>query len=261
MKYSYYPGCTLKNKAQALDMYARASASVLGFELEEVSEWQCCGGVYPLGSDEIATKLSSVRVLNEAKKKDQALVTLCSACHHVIKRVNDDMKNVPDIYQKANRYLQLEEDYRGETNVYHFLEVLRDQIGFDKLKEKVVKPLTGKKIGAYYGCLLLRPSSILAFDNPENPKILEDFIRAIGAEPVIYPYRNECCGGYISLKEKDMSKNMCEKIAQSAEGFGADMLITACPLCMYNLNKTESKKIPVYYFTELLAEALGLKED
>ncbi|MCQ2422108.1 MAG: CoB--CoM heterodisulfide reductase iron-sulfur subunit B family protein [Lachnospiraceae bacterium] len=261
MKYSYYPGCTLKNKAQALDMYARASASVLGFELEEVSEWQCCGGVYPLGSDEIATKLSSVRVLNEAKKKDQALVTLCSACHHVIKRVNDDMKNVPDIYQKANRYLQLEEDYRGETNVYHFLEVLRDQIGFDKLKEKVVKPLTGKKIGAYYGCLLLRPSSILAFDNPENPKILEDFIRAIGAEPVIYPYRNECCGGYISLKEKDMSKNMCEKITQSAEGFGADMLITACPLCMYNLNKTESKKIPVYYFTELLAEALGLKED
>lgn len=261
MKYSYYPGCTLKNKAQALDMYARASASVLGFELEEVSEWQCCGGVYPLGSDEIATKLSSVRVLNEAKKKDQALVTLCSACHHVIKRVNDDMKNVPEIYQKANRYLQLEEEYRGETNVYHFLEVLRDQIGFDKLKEKVVKPLTGKKIGAYYGCLLLRPSSILAFDNPENPKILEDFIRAIGAEPVIYPYRNECCGGYISLKEKDMSKNMCEKIAQSAEGFGADMLITACPLCMYNLNKTESKKIPVYYFTELLAEALGLKED
>ena len=118
MKYSYYPGCTLKNKAQALDMYARASASVLGFELEEVSEWQCCGGVYPLGSDEIATKLSSVRVLNEAKKKDQALVKLCSACHHVIKRVNDDMKNVPDIYQKANRYLQLEEEYRGDGTAY-----------------------------------------------------------------------------------------------------------------------------------------------
>lgn len=86
-------------------------------------------------------------------------------------------------------------------------------------------PLTGKKVGAYYGCLLLRPGKILEFDNPENPKIMEDFIRAIGAEPVIYPYRNECCGGYISLKEKEMAKNMCNKIVESADGFGADMLI------------------------------------
>ena len=101
----------------------------------------------------------------------------------------------------------------------------------------------------------------MAFDDPENPKLLEDFIRAIGAEPVVYPYRNECCGGYISLKEKDMAKNMCDKITESASGFGADMLITACPLCMYNLNKSAEKDLPVYYFTELLAEALGLKEE
>ena len=89
MKYSYYPGCTLKNKAQDLDAYARASAKALGFELEENENWQCGGGGYPLGSDEIASKLSSVRALNDAKEKGQALVTLCSACHHVIKRVND----------------------------------------------------------------------------------------------------------------------------------------------------------------------------
>ena len=261
MKYSYYPGCTLKNKAKDLDAYARASAKALGFELEEIENWQCCGGVYPLGSDEIATKLSSVRALNEAKEKGQDLVTLCSACHHVIKRVNDDMKNLDDIRFRANNYLKLDTPYAGETKVVHFLELLRDTIGFDELKKRVVNPLTGKKIGAYYGCLLLRPSGILAFDDPENPKIIEDFIRAIGATPVIYPYRNECCGGYISLKEKDMAKNMCDKIKESASGFGADMLITACPLCMYNLNKSASKDIPVYYFTELLAEALGLKEE
>ena len=261
MKYSYYPGCTLKNKAKDLDAYARASALALGFELEEIENWQCCGGVYPLGSDEIATKLSSVRALNEAKEKGQDLVTLCSACHHVIKRVNDDMKNVDDIRFRANNYLKLDTPYAGETKVIHFLELIRDTIGFDELKKRVVNPLTGKKIGAYYGCLLLRPSGILAFDDPENPKIMEDFIRALGATPVIYPYRNECCGGYISLKEKDMAKNMCDKITDSASGFGADMLITACPLCMYNLNKSASKDIPVYYFTELLAEALGLKEE
>ena len=261
MKYSYYPGCTLKNKARDLDAYARASAEALGFELEEIEDWQCCGGVYPLGSDEIATKLASIRALQSAKEKGQELITVCSACHHVLKRVNDDMKHVEDICTRANNYLKLEEPYLGETNVLHYLEVLRDRVGFDVIKEKVTHPLTGKKVGAYYGCLLLRPGKILEFDNPENPKIMEDFIRAIGAEPVIYPYRNECCGGYISLKEKEMAKNMCNKIVESAGGFGADMLITACPLCMYNLKKNTVGNLPVYYFTELLAEALGVKEE
>lgn len=261
MKYSYFPGCTLRTKARDLDAYARVSARALGFELEEIDNWQCCGGVYPLGSDEIATKLSSVRALNQAKEKGQDLVTLCSACHHVIKRVNDDMKNVEDIRTRANNYMKLEEPYAGETEVLHFLEVLRDRVGFDELKKKVVNPLKGKKIGAYYGCLLLRPGKIMAFDNPENPTIIEDFIRAIGATPVVYPYRNECCGGYISLKEKDMSRNMCNNIMDSAAGFGAEMLITACPLCLYNLNKSGNGKLPVHYFTELLAEALGVKEE
>lgn len=262
MKYSYYPGCTLKTKAKALDAYARNSAEILGVELEEIEDWQCCGGVYPLGTDEIASKLSSVRALNGAKEKGQDMVTLCSACHHVIKRVNDDMKNVEDIRTRANNYMELAEPYAGETAVLHFLEVLRDRVGFDVLKEKVTNPLKGKKIGAYYGCLLLRPSSILAFDNAENPTIMEEFIHAIGAEAVVYPYRNECCGGYISLKEKEMAQGMTEKIMDSASGFGAEALITTCPLCMYNLNKSNGDaKIPVYYFTELLAEALGVKEE
>ena len=157
MKYSYYPGCTLKNKAQDLDRYARASAVALGFELQEIPEWQCCGGVYPLATDEIATKLSSVRALNYAKEQGQDLITLCSACHHVLKRVNDDMKNVEDIRTRANNYCDFDEPYNGETKVLHFLEVIRDVIGFEELSKKVVNPLEGKKIGAYYGCLLLRP--------------------------------------------------------------------------------------------------------
>ena len=259
MKYSYYPGCTLRTKAKDLDAYARVSAKALGVELIEIEDWQCCGGVYPMGSDEIATKLSSVRALNAAKEKGQALVTMCSACHHVIKRVNDDMKNVEDICTRANNYMGLKEPYKGETEVLHFLEVLRDNVGFEEIQKKVVNPFAGRKIGTYYGCLLLRPGKILGFDDPENPTIIEDFIRAIGGEPVIYPYRNECCGGYISLKEKEMAKNMCDKIMESAEGFGAEILVTACPLCMYNLNK--SGHLPVVYFTKLLAEALGVADE
>ena len=259
MIYSYYPGCTLRNKAKELDVYARECAEKLGFQLEELEDWQCCGGVYPLGSDEIATKLSSVRALNDAKEKGQDLVAVCSACYHVLKRVNDDMANVADIQKRANNYMGLDTPYQGETKVLHYLEVLKDVVGFDELKKQVVKPLTGRKIGAYYGCLLLRPSEVMAFDDPENPSILEEFIRALGAEPVIYPYRNECCGGYISLKEKELSAQMCDRIVESAAGFEAECLVTACPLCKYNLNK--NGKLPVVYFTELLAEALGIKEE
>ena len=261
MVYSYFPGCTLKTKAKDLDAYARRSAEALGVTLEELPEWQCCGAVYPIAQDEIATRLSSVRALNSAKELGRPLLTLCSACHHVIKRVNEDMRAKEDIRGKANRYLELAEPYAGETRVVHYLEMLRDDVGFVELKKKVVNPLKGRKIAAYYGCLLLRPSALLEFDDPENPTIIEDFIRAIGAEPVVYPYRNECCGGYISLKEKDMSKRMSATIMESAAGMGAEMLITACPLCMYNLNKSGSGAIPVYYFTELLAEALGVKEE
>lgn len=261
MTFSYYPGCTLKTKAKALDEYARRSMEALGVTLEEIPEWQCCGGVYVTAKDEIASKLSSVRALVASRDAGRELVTLCSACHNVLKQVNSDMANDAEMQSKVNTYMENEVPYTGETNVLHLLEVLRDRIGWDELARRVTNPLTGKKIGGYYGCLLLRPGNVMQMDDPENPKIIEDFIRAIGATPVIYPYRNECCGGYISLKEKDMAKNMCDKITESASGFGADMLITACPLCMYNLNKSASKDIPVYYFTELLAEALGLKEE
>ncbi len=261
MIYSYYPGCTLKTKAKALDIYARKSAEILGFSLEELEDWQCCGAVYPLASDEIAPKLSSVRALAAARDKGRDLVTLCSACHHVIKRVNDDMAKVQDIRFKANNYLDLEREYAGETRVYHYLEILRDQVGFDRLREKVVNPLKGRKIGAYYGCMLLRPGSVMGFDDPEDPSILEDLIRALGAEPVVYPYRNECCGGYISLKEKELAAGMAAQIRESAAGKGAEELITACPLCMYNLNRgSEAQPIIVKYFTELLAEALGIEK-
>ncbi|MDE7294574.1 MAG: CoB--CoM heterodisulfide reductase iron-sulfur subunit B family protein [Oscillospiraceae bacterium] len=258
MVYSYYPGCTLKNKAQDLDRYARLSAKALGFELEEIENWQCCGGVYPMARDEIATKLSSVRALADAKAHGRDLITLCSACHNVLKQVNNDMLTDEDIRTRANNYLGLDEPYGGETKVIHFLEVLRDAVGFEVLKEKVVNPLTGKKIGAYYGCLLLRPSDVMGMDDPENPKIMEDFIRAIGAEPVIYPQRNECCGGYLSLEDKEAVAKRREKIVTSASQFEAECMVTACPLCMYNLKKNEGS-VPVYYFTELLAEALGVK--
>jgi len=260
MKYSYYPGCTLKTKAKELNDYAIRSAKVLGIEMEEIENWQCCGGVYTTAKDEIATKLSSIRALAQARDKGQDLLTLCSACHNVIKRTNNDIQTDGDFAFKANNYMAPDMEYHGETKVVHYLEMLRDVIGFDTLKSKVVNPLKGRKIAAYYGCLLLRPGTVMAFDDPENPKIMEDFIRAIGAEPVMYAQRNECCGGYMTLNDKEIAESRSEAVVASAVKKGADCMITACPLCRYNLEANSVTELPVIYFTELLAEALGVKE-
>ena len=256
MKMKYFPGCTLKTKAKDLDRYARRCAEVLGITLEELETWQCCGGVFTTARDEVATKLPSVRALQASQ--ETGLVTVCSACHNVIKQTNHAMQTDPAFADTVNRYL--ETDYRGETTVYHYLELLRDVVGFDTIKEKVVNPLTGKKIAAYYGCLLLRPNSTMKMDDPENPRIMEDFIRAIGAEPVIYALRNECCGGYVSVESPKLAGEKSAAVSQNAKAAGADVMVTACPLCRYNLKK-HSNDLPVVYFTELLAEALGVKED
>ena len=115
MKVSYYPGCTLKTKAKELDKYGRNAAEALGITLEEIENWQCCGGAFTSSSDEIATKLSSVRALADAKEKGQDLVTLCSACHNVVKRTNHAMATNEEFAMKANNYLKLDTPYNGET--------------------------------------------------------------------------------------------------------------------------------------------------
>ena len=262
MVYSYFPGCTLKNKARDLDEYGRRAAEVLGATLEEIPEWQCCGGVYPLSHDEIAIKLSSVRALAKAGEENRTLVTLCSACHNVIKQVNHDMAADEYVSERANNYLKADGiSYHGETKEIHYLELLRDEIGYDQVKKAVKHPFTGKKIGAYYGCLLLRPGNVMAMDNPENPKIMEDFIRAIGAEPVVYAQRNECCGGYLVLEDRTIPEKRVKAILANAKDQGCETLITACPLCYYNLRKhAEGSGVETRYFTELLAEALGVKD-
>ncbi len=258
MVFQYYPGCTLRTKAKELDRKARLCAEALGVTLNETPEWQCCGGCYPVAKDEIATKLSAVRTMMAARDAGMPVVTVCSACHNVLKRVNNDMKTDAVIADRVNRYMKNETPYLGEGEVLHFIEMLRDKVGFDKIREMVKNPLTGRKIGAYYGCLLLRPGKVMAFDDPENPTIIEDFIRALGADPVIYPYRNECCGAYVTLENKESAVKKSGAVLHSAAANGAECVITACPLCLYNLQKSGGE-IPAVYFTELLAEALGIE--
>ena len=260
MVFHYYPGCTLKTKAIDLDKYARASAEALGITLAELDNWQCCGGAFTMAKDEIATKLSSVRAL--ADSRDSALVTVCSACHNVIKQTNDAMKNDAEFAMKVNNYIC---SWMNPIMVKQKFTIIWSCCGMSLGSTRSRLPSRtrsrAKRSPAYYGCLLLRPGKVLQMDNPENPQILEDFIRAIGATPVISPYRNECCGGYMATEDKALAAKKSGAVMDSAKEMGADMMITACPLCLYNLTKNApGEKLPVYYFTELLAEALGVKE-
>ena len=261
MRYRYFPGCTLKGQAKNMENTTMMAAKALGIELVELDEWQCCGAVYPLYEDELISLLSPVRTL--AAAKGEPLVSLCAACHHVLKRAQELMQRNEDARCKVTDYLEV--DYSGEGRVLHFLEVLRDDLGFDKLAEMIKKPLNGRKVAAYYGCLLLRPSKVMQFDNPENPTIMEDLLKALGADVVKSPYRTECCGAYLSVTEEGVARDTVARIIDSARSVGAEALITACPLCRYNLENCAAEDgkepIKVYYFSELLAEAMGLQYD
>jgi len=177
-----------------------------------------------------------------------------------MKQVNHQAKNDADFRAAIAQY-DADLTYAGEATVLHFMEVLRDYVGFDALRKQIAFPLKGRRIGAYYGCLLLRPSEVMAFDDAENPRLLEDFIQALGATAVTYPMRNECCGGYRSLEDALGCANLVERIAKSAAGRGAEMLVTACPLCQYQLVEHSGGAVDVCYFTEILAEALEIDDD
>lgn len=175
--------------------------------------------------------------LVSAREKEQALVTLCSACHNVIKQVNHDMQTDADIQMKANNYMKLETPYTGETEVLHYLEVLRDKIGFDKVTAAVKNPLKGKKIAAYYGCLLRGRVRYCKW----IIRKIRKFWRISSGRLVQnrFSIRREmsAAGGYMTMEEKSVAVSRSSAVMDSAKEFGAEMVITACPLCLYNLKK------------------------
>ncbi|MEW6243414.1 MAG: CoB--CoM heterodisulfide reductase iron-sulfur subunit B family protein [Bacillota bacterium] len=256
MRYSYFPGCTLHTQAKNFGASALASARELGIELVELPDWQCCGAVYPLASDNHMALVSPYRTLSSAHSRGEDLVTMCSGCYNVLKRTNVRVAKDPDVQGKLSAFV--ETDYRGDARVLHLLEVLKTDLGFEALKERVTRPLTGLSVAPYYGCLLLRPPEDMQFDDAESPSIFEDFIRALGATPVDYPYRTECCGAYVSISEDERSGEPARAILRSAGRYGAHCIVTSCPLCQYNLDV--KGQMPVLYFTQLLALALGCTE-
>lgn len=262
MKFSYYPGCTMYEQAKNFEKSTLESARSLGLELEEMEDWQCCGAVYPLVTDNLFPLVSAARNLATAEKAGHDMVTLCSACHQVHKRTQHLARSDQESREKLETFM--EEKLPGKIQVRHFIEVLRDQVGFDRLAEKAGDRLSGLRVAPYYGCLLLRPEDEMQFDDPEAPRIMSHLISSVGAEPVEFPQQIECCGAYLSLNRTDLARRRVERIVAGARDRGAQVLMVSCPLCQYNLDylqPEDPESLPVLYFTQILALGLGLDEE
>jgi heterodisulfide reductase subunit B len=269
MKISYYPGCTLKTKAKNLEDTALAALQALGIEVEELERWNCCGAVFSLADDDLIHLVAPVRDLIRAKDAGaDKVMTLCAQCYNVLARANKVMREDEEKRKTLNLFMDEETDYQGEVEVIHFLDLIRDQVGWEELRKKVKVPLEGLKVAPFYGCATIRPlEHAIGGDGTIAPSIFGEFIAALGATPVDYPGATECCGSYEILNNPDDALQRSGKVLSSAKDHGADALVLSCPLCEYNLGRRQKDiraknadlaEMPVYYFTQLLAIALGL---
>ena len=267
MKLLYYPGCTLKTSAKNLERSAFAIIEALGHEVEEMEDWTCCGVASSLTDDDLMHHLAPLRNLIHVEDLDEELlITLCDMCCNTLKQTNLRVKEKPDDLETLNLFMDRENDYKCSVRILHFLEFLRDEVGFGVLKKMVKNPLKGMKIMPYYGCMLLRPREV-AIDDAEEPTIMKDLLTSIGAEVIDNPFKIECCGSYHTIEEKKLVSDRAYRITKFALDKGTDAIVLSCPLCRYNLDVrgkeaekiyNNYKQVPVYYYSQLIAVALGL---
>jgi len=266
MEIAYFPGCTLKTTARVLETSALAVAKALGLDIKELPNWTCCGTCYSLAEDDLIKQLAPIRTLaRTANQKHSVVTTLCSVCYNTLAQANLFVQADPTRLEKINAFMEEEADYTGNVEVKHFLTLLQE-LGTEKISEVVKQPLSGLKVACYYGCLLLRPQSV-GIDDSEQPSILETIMESIGAEPTFFPYQVECCGSYHTVVKPEIVARRAYLILENARENGADIVVTSCPLCSFNLKERQKivkqiypgfKDLPVFYFTEIMAEAFGI---
>jgi len=271
MKLSYFPGCTLKNHAKNFEDSALCSLKKLAVEVEEIRRWNCCGTVFSLSTDDLIHHVAPVRNLIRAKEAgSDKLMTLCAMCYNTLKRSNERVRSNPEDLDIINDFMYREDiDYKGDVDVIHLLEILKNEIKFENITKKTVTSLKGLKVASYYGCYLVRPQEI-GFDDVENPMIMDELMTALGAEAIDFPYKVECCGAYQTVDKPEIIADRTNQILSSAIKQGAEVVIVSCPLCAFNLDQRqketqqkfpEFKNIPILYFSQLLAIALGCPQN
>jgi heterodisulfide reductase subunit B2 len=288
LNYSYYPGCSLHASGKEYDISTRALFKALNMGLKEVPDWFCCGATPAHNVDELLSLSLCAKNLSLAEGIEGDLAVACAACFSRLKVTQHHLKD-----DEVKRR-QVETAIAGPAAigkpVKHILEILAREFGLARLEEQVKKPLLGLKVACYYGCLLTRPPEVPELDDCEDPSIMEDILRALGAEPVKWSHRMECCGANFTLSRPGVVLKLSRAILESAQRAGADCVMVACPLCHGNLDirqkdiqeqqsakdatlfgnifgselqqsGAEQRDLPIFYVTQLAALAMGVPSD
>jgi heterodisulfide reductase subunit B2 len=265
MKYAYYPGCSAHSTARDMHESSLAVAGSLGIELKEIEGWTCCGATSAHQTDRILADSLAAANLLLAKKTGMDMVVNCAACYNRTKTANHDVISSEDVRARVNDALG--ENYDGSVPVRHFVEVLLEDVGLDKLRKSIKRPLNGLKVACYYGCYLVRPHEVTGFDDPENPVALDRLVTAMGGEAIEWPAKVECCGGGLNLTKTDVTVRLSGSIIEMAQTSGAACITVACPMCQTSLDlrqqdieKATGKRygMPILYITQLLGLCLGI---
>src|SRR3989338_367749 len=270
LKYAFFPGCVSKGACRELYDSTRIIAELLGIELVELEKASCCGAgviqeLQPKGGDAL-----NARSLAMASQLGLPLLTQCSTCQGVFSQVQHRLKSNPDYLKEINNVLQHQGySYNGKTDIKHLLWVLVNDYGLENVQKKIKYSLKGTKLAAFYGCYLLRPSSVMQFEkDPVHPTSMENIFTMLGAEPVMYDGRTKCCGFPISIMDKEASFRMAGANLLEAKKLGADAMVTPCPLCHLNLDARQPEvasflkekiDMPVLHLSQLVGLALGVE--
>ncbi|SHH11525.1 heterodisulfide reductase subunit B [Thermosyntropha lipolytica DSM 11003] len=267
MKLAYYPGCSLDGSAIEYGLSTQRVASIMGVELKEIEDWNCCGATAGHNTDKLLSLALPARNLALAEKEGLDVLAPCAACYNRFKAAEHAVREDEELKAKIEHIIDM--PYKASNNTVSVLEWLTD-IGLDHIKKKVKNSLKGMKAACYYGCLLVRPSSHTGFDDPEDPRSMDEIVKALGAEAVDWAYKTECCGAALATSRPEIGSKMIYEVLRDAKEAGAECIVTACPLCMMNLDMRQGQvekrfkekfNLPVYYITELVAIACGDKPE
>ena len=268
MTYAYFPGCSLHGMASEYDISARNACDRLGLTLREAPNWVCCGATPGHATDHLLSVALPAISLAEVWRENNSssMVAACAACYSRLRTANEEIRRDPALRTQVQQTAEI--DYAGQVEVRHLLDVLYRDLGPEAISARVTRPLEGLKVACYYGCLLVRPPDVVAFDDPEHPQIMDDLLAAAGVTCVEWPHKPECCGGNLSLTVPDVAVKLANDLLREARDAGADAIAVACPLCQSNLDLRQADvarafgvryDLPIFYFTQLLGLALGLE--
>jgi len=264
--YAYFPGCSAHGTAKEYDRSTQSVCAKLGIELEEIPDWVCCGAS-PAHAVNHLLSLALVAKNLDLSPSD-TIVTGCAACYNRFKTAIHALQHDRPLWEQVKQIVQPTKLNGRDFRVLHLLEVIHE-FGLEGVKERVTKPLKGLKVACYYGCLLVRPPKVMAFDDPDNPKKMDELIAAVGAEPVEWEFKTECCGAFHAVPHPEIVLRLTSSILRAAKDAGADVVSVACPMCQINLDLRQldiqkrhkvTFDMPVLYFTQLLGLALGISE-